>query len=480
MSLHPNETVFNKIDDFISNNADKIIKDTIDLINIPSVSTDKSKINEAMSLILQKGKEYGFNSYEVLDGQVGLIEFGQGDETVGMLAHIDVVDAEGTWKFGPFNGVVFENQIWGRGAVDDKGPLVTCLHAMRSIKELNLPIYKKIQLIIGTQEEVEWTDMKEYVKNYKLPDYGFTPDGEFPIENREKGYVDVIVTFKQSEAGSEGLYKIVSIEGGKSVNSIPSRAEAFISGDLNLLEEKVKQYITDNPDEKISFSVTQDGLGAVAAEGLSAHSAYPEKGINALATLCRFLESLSLVPNGADRLVKFIVDNFYNDFNGKKLGLYNESEYFKGEYVSRTVISPTLLKTEDGKFELNLNLRTAYGTEKEDLDRAFSDAAKDYNYSYIYRDYMGPIFISKERPFVKAMADSYEEVSGLKNEFILAHGTSYAKAMPNILCFGPIFPGEEDFCHEKDERINIDSLIKSTKIYAHTLARIVLNTASFK
>ena len=56
MSLHPNETVFNKIDDFISNNADKIIKDTIDLINIPSVSTDKSKINEAMSLILQKGK----------------------------------------------------------------------------------------------------------------------------------------------------------------------------------------------------------------------------------------------------------------------------------------------------------------------------------------------------------------------------------------------------------------------------------------
>ncbi len=414
----------------------------------------------------------------MLDGQVGLIEFGEGNETVGILAHIDVVDAEGTWKFAPFNGALFENQIWGRGAVDDKGPLVACLHAIRSIKELNVPVHKKVQLIIGTQEEVEWTDMKEYVKHYKLPDYGFTPDGEFPIENREKGYVDVIVSFEESEAESEEVYKISSMKGGQSVNSIPSSAEALVQGDLNALEEIVGQYIADNPDKKISFT-KQDGFGVVTAEGFSAHSAYPEKGINALVVLCEFLESLALASNGADRLVRFIMDNFNNDFNGKKLGLYNESEYFNGEYISRTVISPTLLKTEDGGFKLNLNLRTAYGTTEDDLDKVFDGAIKEYNCSYIYRDYMEPIYVSKEKPFVQAMADSYEEVSGLKNEFILAHGTSYAKAMPNILCFGPIFPGEDDFCHEKDERISIETLIKSTKIYAHTLARIVLNTASF-
>jgi succinyl-diaminopimelate desuccinylase len=52
--------------------------------------------------------------------------------------------------------------------------------------------------------------------------------------------------------------------------------------------------------------------------------------------------------------------------------------------------------------------------------------------------------------------------------------------MPNILSFGPIFPGDEDFCHEKDERISLERLITSTKIYAHTLAKIVFSLASFK
>lgn len=477
MGLRTFDFIIGRVDSFIDDNTDKIAKDTIDLINIPSVSTDKKKIKEAMDLILQKGREYGFNSYDVLDGQVGVIEFGEGEETVGILTHIDVVDAEGTWKFDPFNGVLFENHIWGRGSMDDKGPLVASLYAMRGVKESGIPVHKKIQLIIGTQEEVEWTDMKEYVKNYPLPDYGFTPDGEFPIENREKGYVDVVISFKEVEA--EGEHKIISIKGGQSVNSVPSGAEALVHGDLKVLEEKLKQYLVDNPNEKIFFS-TRDGFGVITAEGISSHSAYPERGVNAITVLCKFLNSLSLAPNGGERLVKFIVENFDGDVNGRKLGLYRESEYLNGEYMSRTVLCPTLLNTEDGEFKLYINMRTSYGTTKEDLDKAFNSGKEKYNYTYIYNDYMEPIYISKERPFVQAMAESYEEVSGLENEFILAHGTSYAKSMPNILSFGPAFPGDEDFCHEKDERINFDRLITSTKIYAHTLAKIVFDPASFK
>lgn len=477
MGLRTIDSMLDRVDSFIDSNMDKIAKDTIDLINIPSISDDKQKIKEAINLVLQKGKEYGFNSYDVLDGQVGVIEFGKGEETVGILTHIDVVDAEGAWKFDPFSGVLYENHIWGRGSMDDKGPLVASLYAMRGIKESGIPVHKKIQLIIGTQEEVKWTDMKEYVKNYPLPDYGFTPDGEFPIENREKGYVDVVISFKEVEA--EGEHKIISIKGGQSVNSVPSGAEALIYGDLRILEEKLKQYLADNPNEKIFFS-THDGFGVITAEGISSHSAYPEKGVNAITVLCKFLNSLSLAPNGGERLVKFIVENFDGDVNGRKLGLYRESEYLNGEYMSRTVLCPTLLNTGDGEFKLYINMRTSYGTTKEDLDKALNSEKGEYNYTYIYNDYMEPIYISKERPFVQAMAEAYEEVSGLKNEFILAHGTSYAKSMPNILSFGPIFPGDEDFCHENDERISLERLITSTKIYAHTLAKIAFSPASFK
>ena len=78
----------------------------------------------------------------------------------------------------------------------NKGPIISALYAMEAIRKLNIPVKKKIQLIIGTQEEVEWTDMYEYVKKYSLPDYGFTPDGQFPICNKEKGYADIVFKFR--------------------------------------------------------------------------------------------------------------------------------------------------------------------------------------------------------------------------------------------------------------------------------------------
>jgi len=55
---------------------------------------------------------------------------------------------------------------------------------------------------------------------------------------------------------------------------------------------------------------------------------------------------------------------------------------------------------------------------------------------------------------MQAFARAYETVTGLKNEFTLAYGGSYAKAMKNIVSWGPIFPGEEDTCHEVNEHMS--------------------------
>ena len=92
---------------------------------------------------------------------------------------------------------------------------------------------------------------------------------------------------------------------------------------------------------------------------------------------------------------------------------------------------------------------------------------------------MPAVFVSKEKPFLKVLAEAYEEVTGLRNQFTLAHGGSYAKAMPNIVSWGPIFPSEEDTCHEINEYISIDSLIKNTKTFAYSIAKIALSKESF-
>ncbi len=471
---------YDKLNSFIDQNKNGIIEDTIGLISIPSVSNNLEALKKAMDFVISKGREYGFSSYTVLDGRVGIIEMGEGKETLGILVHIDVVDAEEVdkWKFPPFSGQYFDNCIWGRGAMDDKGPVISALYAMRALKNLNMPLHKKVQLIIGTQEEVYWSDMEDYTKTYALPDYGFTPDGEFPMQNREKGYVDVELIFDK-KAEKSGEFELETLSGGVNINSIPPNAVAVLKGDMEKAKKLLEEYINQNPDFTANIYPSGNYF-EISVEGRAVHSSQPEKGINAISILCKFLNTLNLSKNGGEILVKLITENLADDIYGKSIGLYSEDEYVNGEYMHRTVISPTVANTRENKFHLYLNLRTAYGTTRQDLEVSFSDLCKNYGCTYNILECQEPIYISKDKPFLKTMESAYERIRGQKHIYTLAHGTSYAKAMPNIISAGPVFPGDVDYCHEKDERISLESLINCTKIYAQAIAEITLSANSYR
>jgi succinyl-diaminopimelate desuccinylase len=312
----------------------------------------------------------------------------------------------------------------------------------------NKSLKKKVQLILGTQEEVEWTDMDAYVAEYPLPDYGFSPDGEYPICNIEKGCADYTLEFDVNDNCNQ--LHIVSIDCGTMQNSVPAKAVAMLS----------------------------DGREVIAT-GKTVHSCQPELGENALFNLYDKLTALGVVENRLMKLLKEISGSFSSIY-GKELGLYSESEYYQGEFVHRNVFSPTIFKAENGKAILNINCRFPYGESEANLLSKIQEFAHR-NHGKVTEVYAMPaVFVSKEKPFLKVFAESYEEVTGLTNEFTLAHGGSYAKAMPNIVSWGPIFPGEEDTCHEANEYISIDSLIKNTEIFAYSIAKITLSDESFK
>lgn len=467
-----------RLKEFIVKYKENIIDDTINLIKIRSISNDTAEVTKSLNYVLNLGKSLELDSYPLLDNRIGIIEIGEGSETIGMLCHVDVVEAEDDgWEFPPFEGKVLDNFIWGRGAMDDKGPLIACIYAMKAVVELGKPLQKKIQLIIGTQEEVSWTDMEDYVKDYPLPDYGFTPDSIFPIINREKGYIDAEFCFARKKS-TAGEFEILSLNGGQAVNSVPASAKAYLKGDFRKLENIIKEYLNNNSDEKILAEEEKDNI-VIISEGVSTHSCFPEKGVNAIVKLCNFLNTLKLASNGADKLVSFIAEHG-SDYYGRGFGIYNDSEYLNGEYIHRNVISPTILKTESDVFKVLFNLRTVYGTTRDIIECKFNEFKKLYGYELKYYDCFDPVYINKEKPFLKAMGDAYEMVSGLKNEFVLEHGTTYAKAMPNMVPFGPIFPGELDCCHEINERINIDSIIKNATIFALALSKMALSKESFK
>jgi succinyl-diaminopimelate desuccinylase len=458
-----------------------IVKETIEQINIPSVSEDLSKTGEvkkSLETFMANAASYGFNTYMTASHSVGVVELGEGEEIIGILSHLDVVDpgALEQWERNPFSGTLEQGRIYGRGALDDKGATIVCLHVMRALRELKLPFYKKIQLIAGTGEEVSWTDIEEYInEGHKLPDYGFSPDNEFPVQNREKGYADFELYFDNFSGGTRknGDFKIVSMKAGHGNAIVPEEAEAVLEGDSNTLAEILKKY--DNP----KLHLKGEGRATVvSASGRACHASVPDEGDNAIYTLIDFLSTLNLAPNGGYNAVRFIKDNLSQDPFGEALGLHEEDEYLQGEYVHKTTVIPTVIETTDQRIHLTLNTRPRNGTPKEKSVNLLNKASTEYGFRVELSQYYDPLFVSKDQPFIAEMAKAYEEVTGLKNEYRLSAGTTYAKTMNNLVSWGPMFPGDTDTCHIANEYIELDSLMKAARVYLKYLYRMAFSPDS--
>lgn len=450
-----------KMGKFLVDHQEEIITQLEKFIRIQSVSDNREKVAEALDFALALGQSMGFEVRTCADGQVGVVEIGQGEETVGILAHVDVVGPGelSRWETSPFEPVIKDGRMYGRGTIDDKGAVIASLYAMKAVAELGIPLKKKVQLILGTQEEVDWTDMRAYVENYPLPDYGFSPDGEFPLCNIEKGSIGINMAFpleERQEIKEEGS-RLTFIEAGTAENIVPGKCTA-----------KLLRVQDGNRQEE-----TLEILGRAA------HSCMPEKGENAILKMAEALVSMDLQDNQLLRVMHLAHEKLAGCY-GEDIGLYGEDEYVQGEFVHRNALSPTLLRMGEEEILLHVNVRTAYGTTDEEVLSTFRQLAEAYGGIMRNVEILPVVYVSKDRPFVQAFTRAYEAVSGRKHEFALAYGGSYAKAMPNIVSWGPIFPEEEDTCHEENEYISIEGLILNAKIFAAGLNEVVFTETPLK
>ncbi len=501
---------FTRLDAVFAGVQDDFSRDLVALLSIPSVSSDRKAVARALDMFLSTARNLGFATRTAVDGEVGIAEIGpDGNGTLGILVHLDVVPVEGQdWTFPPFGGALKDGWFLGRGAIDDKGPALASLYAAKAVVDLGVPLKKKIQIIVGTREEIEWTDMREYVATNPLPDYGFTPDDCFPGSNREKGYADIRWTFPLAGEARRGPdsargsalggavsapltapgstlaqdlaagtgFRIVDLSGGNALNTVPARADAMLEGDFARMESILDSYRTRLPaGEGLSLELA-DGRIHLTATGKSAHSSIPEEGINAIWALMRFLSILPLEAGGAYDLVAFASRYLVDDHFGKGLGLWSQSEFLNGEYIHRTTVVPSLLETEGNEVSLCCNIRSSFGVGLPQIQLAMHTVEREFSCSGSILEYLAPLYVAKNTPFMKAVTATYEAVTGSAEEMGLAMGTSYAKAMPNIVAWGPLFPEDEDFCHEADERIKAESLFVAGRIYARLIARVVLDS----
>lgn len=411
-------------------NIEAFYADLKPLMHIKSDSENRPEVTKALHYVIKKAKDYGLETRVVLNDEVGIVEYGQGDEVLGILVHVDVVQAlQEEWNYPAYDLTLEEGMLYGRGIVDDKGPCMMMINILKSMKERGIKTNRKIQVIIGTREEIEWTDMAAYVEAFELPTFGFTPDGEFPVQNAEKGYADVMLTFNKGS--------IQSISAGTSTNSVPS-----------------------------NFSVTVDG-NTYAYTGKTAHSSTPDQGQNAIA-----LGVNELVTKHTHPFFQ-VMETYFSDYYGKAFGLDFE-DYVNDTCLNKTTLVPSMIVDHGKTFTLTINLRLAHKNTLDKFSAIIHEIKDKYDFSYEVGEYLPSIYVDKNLEFVQILKKTYDENMHTETEFDLAFGTSYAKAMPNFVSFGPIFPGTEDTAHEANERIREENFMKAQKIYIEAICRLCL------
>ena len=166
----------------------------------------------ALEEFLDLSRQWGLPGKN-LEGYVGTVDLGGPDIALHILGHLDVVPAGEGWTVtDAFTPKLVDGLLYGRGTDDDKGPLVAALMAMKAVKDLEVPLKQGVRLILGTDEETGFRDIRWYYDRHPYAPYTISPDADFPIINIEKGHYQP--TFSAAWPLEEALPRVASITGG--------------------------------------------------------------------------------------------------------------------------------------------------------------------------------------------------------------------------------------------------------------------------
>ncbi|MBQ3596330.1 MAG: Sapep family Mn(2+)-dependent dipeptidase [Clostridia bacterium] len=421
-------------------NLDKFLLDLKRLVKINSAESSPTKTSpfgEGVALALSEfcaiATELGFTPVNH-QGYIAEITVGNGEQ-VGVIGHLDVVP-EGdikNWDYPPFDLTVKDQIVYGRGVSDDKGPLLICLYALKELVDSGYKFNKTIRLFAGTNEETGWGDIEYYQKIGSFPEYGFSPDGDFPVSYAEKGVMPTTFFLPKLKLFSE-------IQGGNAINAVCDYAFT------------VPTFIPTK-QELDEFGLSFEN-GKIVSYGITAHGSTPEKGKNALKPLFEYL-----LYKG-EKVKKVLDGLFYDKYNITKL-------------VSEqgcVTISPNVIKTSRLGVELVCDVRVPYPFTQTDITQKFDLFAVDYTTDLKHP----PMHTAKDGWFVSALMDAYKKVTGESDaKPVSMGGSTFARAFKYGCAFGAGFPQDSEVAHQPNEHVSIENINKCYQIYKNAFINLI-------
>lgn len=424
-------------------------------IAIPSVLEEPTPhapfgqpIATALAQMLDLCESFGMRTVNV-DGYYGYAEYGEGEELIGILGHLDVVPVgELTeWETNPFEGVIRDGKLIGRGSQDDKGPTLAALYALQALRASGIVFNKRIRFIFGTDEESLWRDIAKYHENNEeIPKYGFTPDASFPLIHAEKGLLQATIKVKESGVPFQ-------FESGEAMNSVPARA-TYIGSKV----ESIGETLTN-----MNLAYSLDG-NKMSVYGKSRHAQAADKGTNPALQLLQALK----VNGITSKTVDFLVDGLGDDANGRNI-IPNCYDDVSGK-LTVNVGKVSINETEQ---VIGLDIRIPVTYDKLAIVEPLQVLAAKYGMVYEEYDWLAPVYVPEDHFLVKTLMDVYSNITGDTTHPLTSGGATYARALDNCVAFGMVFPTSEKTEHQPNEYILLADLEKATYIYACAIAALL-------
>ncbi|MEG1661961.1 MAG: Sapep family Mn(2+)-dependent dipeptidase, partial [Clostridiales bacterium] len=413
---------------------------------------------EALAQVLSIANEMGFKT-ENMDNYIGFAEWGEGKEILAILVHMDVVPVGDGWSMNPFCGEVIGNRLYGRGSYDDKGGAVAAIYALKAVKDSGAKFHKRVRIIFGTNEETGMNDIDHYLQREGQPDMAFSPDSPFPAVFGEKGVLDFDITYPVGK-----MTHIRSFQGGDNRKFTPNACIVTMAVNDEEKAFLLKKLAAFTKFES-SYEETEQGMLSILIKGKRIFAVCPQDGKNAATGMIDFLSGVDFL---ADEIGAFC--NYYME----KLGYCYDASTI-GCDVNDTIstpltLSPDIFQLQGDKMIFSVHCRFPVTGICDEIVAKLSKALTTNKASVEFVRVSPAHYVSKESKLVSTLMNVYRRITGDTDaQPVTMEGGTYARTMNNAVAFGPLFPGEPQVAHCPDEFVNLDSLIKAAKIYAHAI-----------
>ena len=466
-----NSDLNSKIDKWIETNKADILEKWIEICKIPSIKSAPApgapfgaECARALKTSVELFDGDGIDAVCYADSGYGLATYGNGNKTIGLFTHSDVVPVGEDWIFTePFNPIIKDGALIGRGSEDNKSGIMASLCVTEFLRDNNISLKSKLQTFIGSDEECGMGDLINFLKEQKMPDVSIIPDADFPCSTGEKGIYHFWC--KSRNAFSD----IISISGGEAFNIVLDKVNTKIKYNAELYNElKAK---TESAD---AFTlITDSEVITLLAKGVAKHASIPEGSVNAAYITAELLSKCDNLSANDKAIMQNVADILSSSY-GESLNVYYNDINF-----GKTTTVNGMIKTEDGKVCISFDCRYGDGYSAEMIEANSEEVVNDKGFDITYKDNRAGFSIDKNSKFPLAFEKIYADLTGDNLKSVLMSGGTYARKLDNAFSIGtyvikkdrttPVLkmPEGHGGPHQCDEMIDIDGFFEAVKILIH-------------